>query len=148
MELDYTCECKIISHSGALVSTRCPSCRAGVLCGVKATFTKPSAGAWKGEGRPPVNTKCLARHVNQWKVGTVIWHREDNDLDALILGEDGATTFWAHAFKPLLSKQEQERDALAALIDNSKKYGLTPDQTAHYILGAGFRKGEASHDQD
>lgn len=160
MELDYTCGCKFISHSGASVPTRCPSCREGELCGIKGIFKRPPAAAWSwvkckstqdaaedewdSKGRPPVKTKCLARRKHQWVGGTVVWHREDNDLDALVLADDGAEVFWAHDFRPLKPEQEQERerDALAVFIDGGQKYGLTPEQVAHWILSAGYKKQE------
>lgn len=72
--------------------------------------TKPEPKEWDGEGRPPVNTRCLARCKHQWRTGTVVWHREGNDVDAVVLEDDGVTTFWSYAFRPILDRLKEQRE--------------------------------------
>ena len=124
MDIDYTCGHKFQSYPGAAVPTDCPACNQGNLIGAKGKFYMSedlskkmrealmSANPLANLERPPVNTRCLARCKHQWRAGTVIWHREGNDVDALLLDDDGHTTFWAWEFRPL---GDLERDEVIKL---------------------------------
>lgn len=104
--------------------------------------TKPAAQEWDGEGRPPVNTKCKAVSCHKLRTGTVVWHREGSDVDALVLDEDGFTAFWADTFAPLKTQAEREHEELAELLYNHGMVNRDCDPAADAIIAAGWRKGE------
>lgn len=103
--------------------------------------TKPAAPEWDGEGkRPPVGMRCAALSGKRWRNGRVIWHREGNDIDAVLLDDDGFSTFWADKFRPIRTPEQRDRDDLAGMIEALNQ--ASSGNLADAIIAAGWRKGE------
>ena len=142
MKAIYSCGCSIEVRVHQVVPSVCEQCRAKGGFSHTSTDAKPDAPEWNGEGRPPVNTKCKAVSCHKLRTGTVVWHREGSDVDALVLDEDGFTAFWADTFAPLKTQAEREHEELAELLYNHGMVNRDCDPAADAIIAAGWRKGE------
>ena len=161
MDIDYSCGHKFQRRLGNLPE-RCPKCSRGVPIGAKGKFymsdemsrkirdalqsksAPVSKATYKSYalGRPQVGDRCLARRVHEWRSGTVIWHREGNDVDALVLEDDGATTFWAYAFRPARTQEQKEREGLTNTIKEAARLGLNEQGISNMVWAAGWRKAD------
>ncbi|WP_428398266.1 hypothetical protein [Marinobacter salarius] len=112
---------------------------------------RSAAPEWDGEGLPPVGQKCRAysglRRGSRWVEGRVIWHREDNDLDAVFMSDDDPKNiFWASEFKPVATSEQQDTEELAiALLDDLDALGVsltgkTATALAIGVKNRGWRK--------